>query len=403
MTEHARRNTEYPCLNAMRALASAGVVATHAAFWTAEINVGLSGAVLARLDVAVAMFFVLSGFLISRPFLAAMAARKPQPGLGTYLWKRSLRILPTYWIAVVAALTLLEENRGSSLSVWWHNLTLTQIYTEAPQREGLTQMWSLCTEVAFYVCLPLICVAFAWLLCRGAYRPGRIAVALAAMSMAGLIWLWVVTPHFISSFGYPALWLPSYLTWFSVGMLFALATVTMAGHPETAKPGWQAFERLGGDLFGCWTAAAALLLLASTPVAGPLNLEELTQIEAVTKNVLYAAIACLVLAPLIFGPRREGIVRTVLAHRVFWWLGEVAYGVFCFHLVLLALIHEFLGIEIFTGGFLMIFTTTWVSAVVVSAVVYYLVERPMSRLRTIRLPRRKAATPTQPKATSTSS
>ena len=38
-------------------------------------------------------------------------------------------------------------------------LTLTQLYRPELLRSSLTQMWSLCTEVAFYLVLPLICLA----------------------------------------------------------------------------------------------------------------------------------------------------------------------------------------------------------------------------------------------------
>ena len=59
----------FPTLNAVRAIGALMVVLTHAAFNTGQINHGWIGAVLARLDFGVTLFFVLSGFLLSRPVL----------------------------------------------------------------------------------------------------------------------------------------------------------------------------------------------------------------------------------------------------------------------------------------------------------------------------------------------
>ncbi len=45
------------------------VLTTHVAFWTGNYGFDVWGTFLARLDAGVALFFVLSGFLLSRPYL----------------------------------------------------------------------------------------------------------------------------------------------------------------------------------------------------------------------------------------------------------------------------------------------------------------------------------------------
>jgi peptidoglycan/LPS O-acetylase OafA/YrhL len=57
----------FPCLDGARALAATAVVATHVSFWTGGDMSTLLGRVFARFDVGVPIFFVLSGFLLSRP------------------------------------------------------------------------------------------------------------------------------------------------------------------------------------------------------------------------------------------------------------------------------------------------------------------------------------------------
>src|SRR5512133_1784909 len=67
-------HSAFPALDGLRAVAVAAVVLTHAAYWTGRTERGLGAAVLARMDVGVAVFFVISGFLLVRPSVGS------QPG-----------------------------------------------------------------------------------------------------------------------------------------------------------------------------------------------------------------------------------------------------------------------------------------------------------------------------------
>ena len=69
----------FPQLDAVRALAAAMVVATHAAFWTGHYQGGVGSYLLTRLDSGVALFFVLSAFLLSRPYFLTRAWLRIDP------------------------------------------------------------------------------------------------------------------------------------------------------------------------------------------------------------------------------------------------------------------------------------------------------------------------------------
>src|SRR5439155_8306716 len=60
-----------------------------------------------RLEVGVAIFFVISGFLLYRPFAASRAAGQPAPRTGPYAWRRVLRIVPAYWLALTVTVVVL--------------------------------------------------------------------------------------------------------------------------------------------------------------------------------------------------------------------------------------------------------------------------------------------------------
>src|SRR6201993_1365156 len=146
-----------PAVEGMRACAALGVVITHVAFQTGH-STGIDGRLFGRFDLAVAVFFGLSGFLLWRGHAAAARDLRPAPPTGRYLRSRIVRILPAYLVAVVVILALLPGAGTPSATVWLANLSLAQIYVPLTLTGGLTQMWSLSVEVSFYLALPLLAV-----------------------------------------------------------------------------------------------------------------------------------------------------------------------------------------------------------------------------------------------------
>src|SRR6478735_10892226 len=115
-----------PAVEGMRACAAVGVVVTHVAFQTGHTG-AITGRLFGRFDLAVAVFFALSGFLLWRGHAAAARGLRPVPPTGHYLRSRIVRIMPGYLVAVVVILSLLPEAKAD-LTVWMANLSLTQIY-----------------------------------------------------------------------------------------------------------------------------------------------------------------------------------------------------------------------------------------------------------------------------------
>lgn len=366
----------FPTLTAVRAIGALMVVLTHAAFNTGRINEGWSGAMLARFDFGVTIFFILSGFLLSRPWFLARALGTAEPSARHYLWKRALRILPLYWAVVVVALLVDPVNQDASWQDWLADLTLTQLYRDGLLSSSLTQMWSLCTEVAFYVVLPLLC---ALLLGRGpGLRLTRITWILGALSVGGVAWQ-VLVSQVPGAEGHYAQWLPGFLPWFSVGLWFAAVSASL-----TVAPRRHLVERLARDLPGCWILAVALFAIACTPLAGPRLLLVPGHWEAGLKVVLYAGAGTFLLLPLVFGPEREGWVREQLSGPVPNWLGEISYGIFAIHMVVLNIVFRVLDLEVFTGRFLTVAVLTLAITIVLASASYYLVERQIMKAKNIR-------------------
>src|SRR4051794_29134964 len=156
-------NPRFPLFDALRAIAALCIVATHTSGLTHFFLAGNPLApVTSRLNVGVTIFFVVSGFLLYRPFVAARLEQRPAPGLGAYARRRLLRIIPAYWLAltVLAVWPGLEDVFTTH---WWRYYLLLQNLSPNSIFGGIVPAWSLCIELSFYVALPFYAMATATL------------------------------------------------------------------------------------------------------------------------------------------------------------------------------------------------------------------------------------------------
>jgi peptidoglycan/LPS O-acetylase OafA/YrhL len=347
-------------LDGLRAVAALAVLLTHVAFQTGEVGRGAGGAVLARFDAGVAVFFVLSGFLLYRPYARARWAGDRWPSTGTYALRRAARILPAYWVVLAAVALTSSVPAGVLATHAW----LGQAYT-GPLLASLTQTWSLCTEIAFYAALPLLAVV-------ARRREGAVLAGCVVGS-----YVFIAAVHALDAPLRALLWLPGHLDWFAAGMaVAAVAERARAGQPGPAGRLLLGLARWPGT---CWAAAGALLWLVATPVAGPLTLAPLPGPAALTKEAAYAVVSLLLLVPAALGSPSSGL-GAVLASPVARWLGRVSYGVFLWHLLVLRGVYEVTGWEQFGGRMWTVALLTAAGAVAAAAVSWVLVERPLLRL-----------------------
>jgi peptidoglycan/LPS O-acetylase OafA/YrhL len=336
-------------LTGIRAVAAILVVGTHAAYTTGKYTHGYWGLVGARMEIGVPIFFVLSGFLLFRPWVKASVTGGPPPSVSRYARHRVRRIMPAYLITVIFAYVLYHfreagPNPGHSWLGLIRNLTLTQIYTDGYLgkylHQGLTQMWSLAVEAAFYVTLPVLAYLLLTVICRRRWRPKLVVGSLLALALISPTWLVLV--HIDHWFADGArLWLPTYLAWFLGGMLLAV------------------LQAMGVQCYAFVAIPLAIIsyFVVATPIGGAPTTSPSSTWEAVVKTVFYAVIATLAVAPLALGD--QGIYSRLLASRPMVWLGEISYEIFLIHLVTMEFAMVYVvRAHVYTGSMLYLFIAT---------------------------------------------
>src|SRR3954462_6714783 len=148
-------NPRFPLLDAMRAIAALSIVVTHASGVSTFNTTNWLGGYTARMDFGVAIFFLLSGFLLYRPFVAARYEGRPPIRIRDFARRRVLRIVPAYWVALVL-LALWPGLVAFWGGPWWRSFTFTQIYWGDSTVQGIFPAWTLCIEISFYLALPFL-------------------------------------------------------------------------------------------------------------------------------------------------------------------------------------------------------------------------------------------------------
>ena len=372
-------NPRFPLVDGLRAIAALSIVVTHTAGLSGFNSANPLGAWTARMDCGVAIFFVLSGFLLYRPFVAARLDGRPRPRLRSYARRRALRILPAYWVALtVLALTVPAYVVGAFGPDWWKYYGLLQSWHTSTVVGGIGVAWSLSVEAAFYVVLPLYALLAArWLAGRDRDVQARAELAVLAASSVVAVTLRTIVHDARPRAPYlntlPGMW-----TWFAAGLALAVLSAWLHARPVGARP--RLVRAPAEHPLLCWAAALVLLTIAAKAVGLPRTfLQPYTTLNLEAEHLLYLGVAVCLVAPAVLGDGRRSAPARLLAHPVMAWLGLVSYGVFLYHQPLSADLQDLAG---HVGGSFAVYTALTVAAAVgCAAISYYVVERPILRFK----------------------
>jgi peptidoglycan/LPS O-acetylase OafA/YrhL len=373
-------NERFPAMDGMRALACYSVIATHVGFESGRaFGVGPVAPWLSRLDTAVPIFLMLSGFLLYRPFVVQAFTGGDRPRTGRFYWRRAVRVLPAYWLTVVVTLGLLGSAPRTAAD-WWSYLSMTQIYDGHDHNSSLSHLWTLAAEVSLYLVVPLFGMTLRRTKLRRTNRnQERIVVEqfLLVMCIVVASVAWQVVTFSVPALGFEATkWLPGIIDWFATGMLLAVLSVV----PASCRALPRLRSTLGqwaGAAGQCWLTALVLFWLLSLPLAGPLDLTEPSAWQHVTKNLLQGLVVLFLMLPLVLGGANP--IAAILGSGPARFLGRISYGVYLWHLPVLIFFQRESKIPVFQGHFAIFFLVTAASATVLGTASWFLVERPLLR------------------------
>jgi peptidoglycan/LPS O-acetylase OafA/YrhL len=367
-------NPRFPLLDSLRAIAAFAIVFTHTASVTNFNSDNYLGHFTARLNIGVALFFLLSGFLLYRPFVAARYEGRPPIRIRDYTRRRVLRIVPAYWVA----LTLLALWPGLIAfwdGPWWRSYLFTQIYyKEGIISQGIFPAWTLCIEISFYLALPFLAVAI------GRIAKTRVGVELALLAALGGASM-IVRSALQGAGGSYVLQntLVCYLLWFAIGMAMAVISVAFWGR-ERETP---VLRTIVARPWVCWVLAAIGFWVVSTQLGlSRTFFAQYSDASYQGEHVLFVVVSALFMLPAVFGDAAGGAIRTMLSWKWLAWLGLISYGVFLYHGPFVLWLAEQEADQWIPGsGYLSMTFVACAMSIVAAALSYYLVERPALRFK----------------------
>ena len=319
-------------------------------------------------------FFVLSGFLLYRPWLRAALGETATPRLGSYLLRRAARVVPAYYLALAGSVALLwnlDAVPGVRIPAAT-DIALFAVFAEnffdGPLMSLDPPMWTLSVEVSFYLALPLA----GWAALRAAGGRLRQAAVPLALLAFGIGWNYLIAGR-----GWPmpvSKVLPAMLPYFAVGMLAALIA---HGRTISRRAGWAlaagAVALIGADAW--WHSVV-------TTGTAPVVVRDLPAAVGFAGVVALAA----------HGVRAGRVLGT----RPLAGLGTVSYGVYLWHVPLILWAK---GHGLLPSSPVLALLAALAATLVVATASWLLVERPVLAWAHRRTPRaRPRARTARPRA-----
>lgn len=356
--------------DALRAVAAVGVLVYHVAIGAALAS-GASGAdaftdafgVLGRpiewLNVALYLFFGLSGYLVGGPFVRAWIDGGEGPRTGAYLRRRAARIAPAFWL-VCAYLVVRNGVDGESPQSLVALFAFAPEQVDGPLADAFPQAWTLHVEATFYV---LLAAVGALLLSRASTGDADVDRSpegrrrSLVMLLGAVVVLTIPVKH---AAGFDGGLATSIL---AVGYAFVPGLLLAAYEPQLRARALRAEDRSVVALAAFALAAFVLLMVVDPSGEGP-------------RAVFYLLISGAVVTAAFLHEARRGTPRWADSRPVHA-LGRWSYGIYLWHVAVAVEAARLLpdGPSAWEGMAIML-PLTLVGSIALGAASWRVVERP---------------------------
>jgi len=367
----------YPMLDSLRAIAALLVFAAHIALYLAVAGYDFAP-FLQRIDVPVAIFMLLSSFLLYRPMVRTRWRRDRAPSTWTFAVRRFFRIVPVYYVILIATAVFFSMDYVFTAKGVLTYFGFLQVYDGGTITNGIGQAWTLDIEIAFYVFLPIWAFGIRrlrWTSTRG-FVLSELA-PLALIAVFGIAWKTIVfaTSTAGPGLGVPKLspglyTLPAYLDVFAIGCALAVASVVLEGR----DPQPRIVREIRARPWLPWLLAFGFYWLAG--VAGDSSNTQ-PALDYTLHQAANAAVAALLFLPAVFAPRDRSLFTRVIANRPMIWMASISYGFYLWHLPVVTAIarHQLFDIDVADQPVLFALSGFAVTTAL-SALTYYLIGKP---------------------------
>jgi peptidoglycan/LPS O-acetylase OafA/YrhL len=336
------------------------------------------------------VFYVISGFVVCRTYHRDSLAQPEHPYrvVRGFFIRRALRIWPVYFLYIGATIAIfamlgyaLHLPELATLVGFVYNWQMIlQFAGPLSDWAGFGHLWTISVEQQFYVIFPLLYVAAfaakprAWIVIALLLASPVIRYSLAAwMHASGRSDEVAAFAVYASSIGH--------FDSFMVGALLGRYQKEITSHPWIERAAW-------GAAIGAATIYIAAEIGINVLVDRRQGIEIATDIVS---GVLYSQlqevfvyyVPMLACAALIVSTLKGRRFMNVFALGPVRWIGEISYGCYIYHIVLVLF---WMGVLHIAGnaGFatsILLFALTYASTLIVAAISYYAFERPVRRLR----------------------
>jgi len=385
------RTSQVAALTGLRGFAALMVVVVHVSSLTEYAWLGIA-------SYGPVSLFVLSGYLLYRPWAKWGMQVGGRPSIRVFARRRLARIFPAYLVVMLAVAVVHPPSRPDTANGWFHLVTLTWIYDSGGLPPALLQTWSLATELSWYLALPVMAgITAAIARTRSPRRGFWISAAMIGLALPVTVaWRWWSAVQSLDN-GVPySLWLPGYLACFAGGALIAHVA---EGHRAGLVP-VRRLRALASDAWALPVLALAVALLGTSALGGPPGLPDAFAQEEV-RTGCSAVVAITLLTVVVLG-HPDSPTSRLLSTTWFVAVGRWSYGIFLWHFPLIVILREDITYPGGPAGVALRLLVVLVISVPLGAATYTWVELPAirwSRRPTDNAPTRAiSTTKTQPAA-----